>query len=316
MESVGAVAERVHGPATAVADVARAVRRARVERRAGRADAAARRAGGGRSSSPSRVPCAELAPVRPAVGARPVADAAARAPSGPAIIARPRRGAGRRRDRRCGASASSSAPCWPPPRSPTACSPATRSRSASPAASPRRSAQRLLAEADVVIAFGAALNVLDDPPRRADRPDATVIQVDRDAEAIGAHRPVDLGVVGDAARDRRGAARGARRARRTTSAAATQRALAAEIAGRRVARRAVRGRRATGSTRARCSIALDEMLPAERTVVVDSGAFMGYPSMYLRVPGRAGLRLPAGVPVRRARRSATRSARRSRGRTA
>ena len=26
------------------------------------------------------------------------------------------------------------------------------------------------------------------------------------------------------------------------------------------------------------------MLPAERTVVVDSGAFMGYPSMYLRVP--------------------------------
>src|SRR3954471_18173397 len=33
-ESVGAVAERVHGAATAVADVARAVRRARVERRA------------------------------------------------------------------------------------------------------------------------------------------------------------------------------------------------------------------------------------------------------------------------------------------
>src|SRR5689334_20910681 len=34
VESVGAVAERVHGAATAVADVARAVRRARVERRA------------------------------------------------------------------------------------------------------------------------------------------------------------------------------------------------------------------------------------------------------------------------------------------
>ena len=34
MRSVGAVAERVHGPATAVADVARAVRRARTERRA------------------------------------------------------------------------------------------------------------------------------------------------------------------------------------------------------------------------------------------------------------------------------------------
>src|SRR3954453_5587281 len=34
VESVGAVAERVHGPASAVADVTRAVRRARVERRA------------------------------------------------------------------------------------------------------------------------------------------------------------------------------------------------------------------------------------------------------------------------------------------
>ena len=34
VESVGAVAERVHGPDTAMADVARAVRRARVERRA------------------------------------------------------------------------------------------------------------------------------------------------------------------------------------------------------------------------------------------------------------------------------------------
>ena len=33
VESVGAVAERVHGPATAVADVTRAVRRAVVERR-------------------------------------------------------------------------------------------------------------------------------------------------------------------------------------------------------------------------------------------------------------------------------------------
>ena len=34
VEAVGAVAERVHGPDTAMADVARAVRRARVERRA------------------------------------------------------------------------------------------------------------------------------------------------------------------------------------------------------------------------------------------------------------------------------------------
>jgi thiamine pyrophosphate-dependent acetolactate synthase large subunit-like protein len=36
------------------------------------------------------------------------------------------------------------------------------------------------------------------------------------------------------------------------------------------------------------SLALDEALPVERTVVVDSGHFMGYPSMYLQVPDAAG----------------------------
>src|SRR3954454_4288027 len=40
------------------------------------------------------------------------------------------------------------------------------------------------------------------------------------------------------------------------------------------------------------SIAIDDMLPAERTVVVDSGAFMGYPSMYLRVPDAHGFVFP------------------------
>jgi thiamine pyrophosphate-dependent acetolactate synthase large subunit-like protein len=36
------------------------------------------------------------------------------------------------------------------------------------------------------------------------------------------------------------------------------------------------------------SIALDDLLPAERTVAVDSGNFMGYPSMFLAVPDEQG----------------------------
>ena len=36
------------------------------------------------------------------------------------------------------------------------------------------------------------------------------------------------------------------------------------------------------------SAALDDLLPAQRTVAVDSGNFMGYPSMYLSVPDVAG----------------------------
>src|SRR6185436_5297345 len=59
-------------------------------------------------------------------------------------------------------------------------------------------AQRLLGEADVVIAFGAALNMWTTRHGGLIGPSTTVIQVDRDEEAIGAHRPVSLGVVGDA----------------------------------------------------------------------------------------------------------------------
>ena len=36
------------------------------------------------------------------------------------------------------------------------------------------------------------------------------------------------------------------------------------------------------------SIALDDMLPAERIVAIDSGNFMGYPSMFLSVPDADG----------------------------
>jgi thiamine pyrophosphate-dependent acetolactate synthase large subunit-like protein len=36
------------------------------------------------------------------------------------------------------------------------------------------------------------------------------------------------------------------------------------------------------------TIALDDLLPAERVVAVDSGNFMGYPSMYLSVPDQDG----------------------------
>ena len=135
---------------------------------------------------------------------------------------------------------------------------------------------------------------MDDPPRRAGRERATLVQVDRDEEAIGAHRPVDLGVVGDARE--------------------TAEALIAELDGRRddsdlggrpgaasrSRRRSPRGAwrdqpyeaSANGLDPRDLSIALDDLLPAERTVVVDSGAFMGYPSMYLRVPDAQGFVFP------------------------
>ena len=67
--------------------------------------------------------------------------------------------------------------------------------------------------------------------------------------------------------------------------------LAAEIAAGAGA--TSRSRRAPHGLDPRAlSIALDDLLPEERTVVVDSGHFMGWPSMYLRVPDAAGFVFP------------------------
>ena len=115
-------------------------------------------------------------------------------------------------------------------------------------------------------------------------------QVDLDADAIGAHRPVEVGVVGDALRHGRGARRGAapmHASRRRTAA------LADEIAAGAWQHDPYEDAAAPGRLDPRTlTLALDAMLPLERTVVVDSGHFMGWPSMYLRVPDAAGFVFP------------------------
>ena len=139
VEAVGAVAERVHGPDTALADVARAVRRARVERRAVvlmlPLDVQA-------------APCPDGAPPvadGPALGAaaarrirRDGAGRPARAGAAPGHHRRARRRARGRRRAAARARRAAPARCWPRAPWPTGCSPATRSTSASPAASRRR----------------------------------------------------------------------------------------------------------------------------------------------------------------------------------
>ena len=92
-------------------------------------------------------------------------------------------------------------------------------------------------------------------------PDATVVQVDLDADALGAHRPVDLGVRRRRRRHRRGPARAVvapRTGYRTDAVRAADRGRGP------LARRAVRRLTGAGaaSTRARSSIALDDLLPA------------------------------------------------------
>jgi thiamine pyrophosphate-dependent acetolactate synthase large subunit-like protein len=288
VESVGAVAERVHGADTAVADAVRAVRRARVERRAVvlmlPLDVQAMEATG---SSPAP-PLPELTPPRPddAAVAR-VADALAAARR-PAIIAG--RGAVladagsalRRLGELTGALLATSAV-------------ANGLFTGDPFdlgiaggfASP--TASRLLRDADVVVAVGASLNAWTTRHGSLLAPDAQVIQVDLDEEAIGAHRRIDLGLVGDARVTAEAliAAVGERGDRTRDEQ------LAQEIAAGRWRHEPYEETTAPDVLDPRTlSIALDDLLPTERTVVVDSGHFMGWPSMYLRVPDALGFVFP------------------------
>jgi thiamine pyrophosphate-dependent acetolactate synthase large subunit-like protein len=149
-------------------------------------------------------------------------------------------------------------------------------------------ATELLARADVVLAFGASLNRWTTRHGRLFPPDARVVQVDLDEEAIGALYPADVGVVGDAAAtaraiveelDRRGVKKEGSRSDE----------LAREISAHRWRDEPYEDRGTESYVDPRTlSIALDDLLPPERTVAIDSGHFMGYPAMYLDVPDGHG----------------------------
>jgi thiamine pyrophosphate-dependent acetolactate synthase large subunit-like protein len=144
-------------------------------------------------------------------------------------------------------------------------------------------AAELIAGADLVVAWGCSLNMWTTRHGRLTA-DATVVQVDLDADAIGAHHRVDLGLVGDvrltaAAAELSGVREGYRtdevRDRLADAGRWRDVAYADESDGSRIDPRTL-------------SIALDDLLPAQRVVAVDSGNFMGYPSMYLAVPDHRG----------------------------
>jgi thiamine pyrophosphate-dependent acetolactate synthase large subunit-like protein len=291
VEAVGATAERVHGPATAMQDVARAVRRARAERRAVVLMLALDVQAAHCTDIAPPADGAALAPPRPAESAvSAIADLLADAQR-PAIVA------GR------GAVLAGAGPALRALGELTGAVLATSAVAnglfagdpydlgiAGGFSTPL--AAQLLGEADAVVAFGAGLNQWTTRHGSLFAPGATVAQVDLEADAIGGHRPVDLGVLGDAAATAE-ALVGALQCRATAGAARRTPALAAEIAARRWRDESYDESGAPGALDPRTlTIALDDLLPAQRTVVVDSGAFMGWPSMYLRVPDAEGFVFP------------------------
>jgi acetolactate synthase I/II/III large subunit len=147
-------------------------------------------------------------------------------------------------------------------------------------------AAELIGAADLVIAWGSTLNMWTTRHGRLIGADAVVVQVDLDPAAIGINRPVDIGVTGDVVAVARACAAALEQPapgwrtpelRARIAAEGTWRAVPYEdeSGGGRIDPRTLSGQ-------------LDDLLPAERTLVIDSGNFMGYPSMFLSVPDSAG----------------------------
>jgi thiamine pyrophosphate-dependent acetolactate synthase large subunit-like protein len=298
--SVGAEAGRLHSPGSAVADVVRAYRTAQAQRRtvvlAMPLDVQA-----AECDPPVIPPSPPLRPCAPAMESVTELAAALAAAQRPVFVAgRGARVAGARADLEqladaCGALLATSAAAkglfrgnpWDLDVSGGFATPL---------------AAELIGAADLIVGWGCSLNMWTMRHGRLIGPGTTVAQVDDEVSAIGAHRPVDLAVLGDVAQ--------------------TCRAVLAELAGRaasgyrsgelreRIGREGrwrdvpytdggnggadrngpgSRPAGAGGDGGARIdprtlTIALDDLLPEERVVAVDSGNFMGYPSMFLSVP--------------------------------
>src|SRR5271165_972341 len=153
-------------------------------------------------------------------------------------------------------------------------------------------AAELIAGADVIVAWGCSLNMWTTRHGSLIGPGARVIQVDCDADAIGRHRRADLGVLGDVTLTAHAVAALLEREPREPAenrgyrSEALRARLAAEVRWRDVPfEDESDGDRIDPRS---LTIALDDMLPAERIVAVDSGNFMGYPSMFMSVPDQDG----------------------------
>ncbi|MEV4951181.1 thiamine pyrophosphate-binding protein [Paenarthrobacter nitroguajacolicus] len=146
-----------------------------------------------------------------------------------------------------------------------------------------------IAEADLIVGWGCALNMWTMRHGSLIGDSTTVVQVDLEDSALGANRPIDLGILGDCAetavavlKEVQSAGYGATGLRTLEMAQGiaeharwnsvdTEDISTDETIDPRVLTRE-----------------LDRILPTNRIVSVDSGNFMGYPSTYLSVPDEYG----------------------------
>jgi acetolactate synthase I/II/III large subunit len=149
-------------------------------------------------------------------------------------------------------------------------------------------AAELISGADLVVGWGCSLNMWTLRHGALIGQDTVVAQVDAEKDAFGRHRPVNISVHGDVKLTAAALAGalgdgGSQLGYRSVE---LRDRLAREIRWRDVPYQDESG---DGKIDPRTlSIALDDQLPAERIVAIDSGNFIGYPAMFLSVPDADG----------------------------
>jgi thiamine pyrophosphate-dependent acetolactate synthase large subunit-like protein len=147
-------------------------------------------------------------------------------------------------------------------------------------------AAEVIGASDLILAFGARLTRWTTANGALVAPDARVVQVDVDDGAFSDR--ADLTVLGDA-RHTAGTLCAELHRSDHRAAGRLDDDLRARIASRRWRDEPFDDASSPRHIDPRAlTIALDDLLPEERTVVVDSGHFMGFPAMYLRVPDPEG----------------------------
>jgi acetolactate synthase-1/2/3 large subunit len=285
--SVGAVAERIHSPATAVADTVRAFRTAVNERRTVVLSLPLDIQSGTATDQVSAVVVPQPLKVRPdAAGVEGLVALIAQAERPVFVAGRGGRGA---RDeilalaQHAGALVATSAVAS------GLFNGDSHNLGISGGFSSPATAE-FISGADLIVGWGCALNMWTMRHGRLISADAKVVQIDVEDSALGANRPITLGVLGDSALTAADALQALRQGQPepTEKYRTEANALAIKQGSRWRDVETKDLSTATSIDPRLLTRELDSMLPADRIVAVDSGNFMGYPSQYLAVPDEFG----------------------------
>jgi len=285
--SVGAVAERIHSPATAIADTIRAFRTAVNERRTVvlslPLDVQSRTA----ADEVSGVVVPEPLKVRPDAAAVEQLVALISAAERPVFVAG-RGGRGAREQilelaRHAGALVATSAVAS------GLFNGDSHNLGISGGFSSPLTAE-LISGADLIVGWGCALNMWTMRHGRLISSGTKVVQIDVEDSALGANRPITLGLLGDSAFTAADALSALKHVQPEPAEKYRTEANALTIKQSSRWRDVETEDLSTATTIDPRVLTreLDSLLPAERIVAVDSGNFMGYPSQYLAVPDEFG----------------------------